>query len=244
MNKRFLTLLCIPLLLVGCAQVEKDLDSYNERSIGELTHSGEIGEFSLLTPVNGYSSSTDFVFTWEEASNCDYYQLEIANNIGFNYDDETEDVYVKESNLSTNTFTLSYSLQRKDELYYWRVFAVNKDHKQESAQTGNFFYESAKVDEIPITIEDPQDWVLHKEGSYADISVDRSDFFGNGQNSLAIVFDKEHTSQGVPSSDGWIVVTKSEDRELYGTDSFYFNFYYSGHDATVLVRVLDYDGEY
>ena len=244
MNKRFLTLLCIPLLLVGCAQVEKDLDSYNERSIGELTHLGEIGEFSLLTPVNGYSSSTDFVFTWEEASNCDYYQLEIANNIGFNYDDETEDVYVKESNLSTNTFTLSYSLQRKDELYYWRGFAVNKDHKQESAQTGNFFYESAKVDEIPIAIEDPQDWVLHKEGSYADISVDRSDFFGNGQNSLAIVFDKEHTNQGVPSSDGWIVVTKSEDRELYGTDSFYFNFYYSGHDATVLVRVLDYDGEY
>ena len=242
MNKRFLILLCIPFLLVGCAQAEKDIDSYEEKSIVQPTHTGAIGEFSLLTPVNGYSSASDFVFTWEAATNCDYYQLEIANTIDFSYDEEN--VFVRESNLLNNTFTLNYSLQKKDELYYWRVFAVNKDHKQESSQVGNFFYESSKEGEIPIEIEDAQDWVLHKEGSYADISVDRSNFFGNNQNSLAIVFDKEHTNQGIAKSDGWIVVTKSEDRELYGTDSFYFNFYYSGHDATVLVRVLDYDGEY
>ena len=242
MNKRFLTLLCIPFLIIGCAQAEKDINSYNERSIVEPTHTGAISEFSLLTPVNDYSAASDFVFTWEEASNCDYYQLEIANTSDFSYDEEN--VFVRESNLSKNTFTLNYSLQKKDQLYYWRVYAVNKDHKQQSREVGRFFYESAKIDEIPITIEDPDDWILHKEGSYADIRVDRSDFFGNGENSLAIVFDMEHTKRGVSTSDGWIVVTKNEDRELYGTDSLYLNFYYSGHDSTVLIRFLDDDNEY
>lgn len=250
MKKRFLTLLCIPFLLIGCGQNNNDDDngSYNERSIVEPRHSGEIGSFSLLTPENGYSGSSNFVFTWQEASNSDYYQLEIANNINFVNEDETEDVYVRESNITRTQFSLSYSLDKKDILYYWRVTAVNKDHTKKCEAVGNFFYESVKVSEIPIKIEDAQDWVLHKEGSYADISIDRSNFFGNGQNSLAIVFDKEHTMQEPAeehaSSNGWIVVTKAEDRELYGTDSFYFNFYYSGHDATVLVRVLDYDGEY
>ena len=58
----------------------------------------------------------------------------------------------------------------------------------------------------------------------------------------------EHTKQGDDDhevfSDGWIVVTKTEDRELYGTDSFYLNFFYAGHDSNIFIRVLDKDGEY
>lgn len=248
MKKRFLSLLFIPLLIVGCANKSStssisEVESYDSQTIDHSRHSGEIGGFKLLTPENGFSTSEGFTFTWEEASNSDYYQLELSSTLNFITDDPDE-VYVRESNISTNKFDLNYTLQNKDVLYYWRVTAVNKDHTKKCDEIGNFFYESSKVDEIPISIEDEQDWVLHKEGSYADISIDRSNFFGNGQNSLAIVFDKEHTSQGIPKSDGWIVVTKSEDRELYGTDAFYFNFYYSGHDSTVLVRVLDYDGEY
>ena len=150
---------------------------------------------------------------------------------------------MKENNLSSNQYVLNFNLPKKDILYYWRVTAINVDNTKKS-DVGNFFVASPKIDEIPIKIEDEQDWVLHKEGSYADIKIDRSDLFGTGHDSLAIIFDKEHTNQGIAKSDGWIVITKSEDRELYGTDSFYFNFYYSGHDATVLVRVLDYDGEY
>ena len=247
MKKRFLALLVLPLILGGCQASSKETSSIDEEfetsSIDVARKSGEIGAFNLLTPENGFSTNTGFTFTWEEAENADYYQLEFASTLNFISDDEDE-VYVRESNLAFPRFDLTYTLPKKDVLYYWRVTAVNLDHKKKCEDLGNFFYESIKVDEIPIEIEDEQDWVLHKEGSYADISIDRNNFFGNGQNSLAIVFDKEHTNQGVPKSDGWIVITKTEDRELYGTDSFFFNFYYSGHDATVLIRVLDYDGEY
>ena len=238
MKKRFLTLLIFPFLLIGCGSNYK----YQEQSVSITNNSGEISAFKLLTPENGYHTNKGFTFTWEEAGNADYYQLELANTPTFINDED--EVYVKESNISLNRFDLNYTLPKKDILYYWRVTAINKDHTKECDAMGNFFYESEKVGELPIEIEDEQDWVLHKEGSYADIKVDRSNFFGNNKNSLVITFDKEHTCQGIAKSDGWIVITKTEDRELYGTDSFYFNFYYSGHDATVLVRVLDYDGEY
>ena len=243
MKKRFLALLFVPLLLVGCEQVDDPSYSYNSQNIEVAQKSGEIGDFSLTGPFNGFVTNKEITFTWEEASNADYYQLEIANTETFVNNNE-RDVYVKESNLNSNTFSMTYSLPKKDIIYYWRVTAINKDHQKKSTEVCNFFYESIKVDSIPIEIEDADDWALHKEGSYADISIDRSDFFGTGENSLAIVFDKEHTCQGIAKSDGWIVITKTEDRELYGTDSFFFNFYYSGHDATVLIRVLDYDGEY
>ena len=242
MKKRFLTLLLIPLLICGCKTEKKDEYQYQQQNIQNPRKVGEIGEFNLLTPDNDFSTNTGFTFTWEEANNADYYQLEIANTVDF--ENDPDEVYVRENNLYLPKFDLSYSLPKKDIFYYWRVTAKNKDHTKECNASGRFFYESVKVDNIPIEIEDEQDWVLHKEGSYADITVDRSNFFGNGKNSLVIKFDKEHTSQGMPKSDGWIVVTKTEDRELYGTVSFYFNFYYSGHDSTVLVRVLDYDGEY
>ena len=244
MKKRFLSLLLLPLMLIGCTNNNPNSDkgSYEHNSISKAVHTGEIGDFKLTGPEDGFITDTGFTFTWEEANNADNYQIEIASTLSFVTDDEDE-VYVKENNLSSNQYALNFNLPKKDILYYWRVTAVNVDHTKKS-DVGNFYVASPKIDEIPIKIEDEQDWVLHKEGSYADIKIDRSDFFGTGHDSLAIVFDKEHTLQGKPSSDGWIVITKSEDRELYGTDSFYFNFYYSGHDASVLVRVLDYDGEY
>ena len=226
-------------MLSGCTSDT----SFEHQNIDHSRRTGEIGAFSLTSPANGFSTGEGFTFEWEEASNADYYQLELASTMNFISDDEDE-VYVRESNISINKFDLNYTLPTKDILYYWRVTAINKDHTKRCNSDGNFFYESADIREIPIEIEDEQDWVLHKEGSYADISIDRNDFFGTGHNSLAIVFDKEHTLQGISKSDGWIVITKSEDHELYGTDSFYLNFYYTGHDATVLIRVLDYDGEY
>ena len=248
MKKRFLALLLLPLLVTSCNQSAPsssatDTGNYNTNTINAPRKSGAIGDFSLLTPSNDFSTDTGFTFTWQEASNTDYYQLEIASTVSFVTDDEDE-VYVRESNLTFAKFDLSYSLPKKDIVYYWKVTAINRDTNKKCKENGQFLYKAADVGEIPIEIEDADDWVLHKEGSYADISVDRNDFFGTGKKSLVIKFDKEHTLQGITKSDGWIVVTKSEDRELYGTDAFYFNFYYSGHDSTVLVRVLDYDGEY
>ena len=247
MKKRFLALLLLPLMLGACGGGnggEIPDYSYNSHTINHERHTGEIADYNLLGPVDSFVVEGNYTFTWEENSNnVDYYILEIASTEGFITDDNDE-VYVRESNISNNRFYLNYSLPKKDILYYWKVTAVNKDHSKACNKSDTFYYKSTSVGELPIAIEDEQDWVLHKEGSYADISIDRSDFFGTGNDSLAIVFDKEHTNRGVPSSDGWIVITKNEDRELYGTDAFYFNFYYSGHDATVLVRVLDYDGEY
>ena len=248
MKSKFLALLFIPLLIVGCtsnnnASSISEPEVFDSHVVDHPRKTGDIGDFNLLSPDNGFSTDAGITFTWEEADNCDYYQIEIANTITFSNEFDYE-VYVKESNIDTTQFVLNYTLPLKDITYYWRVTAVNRNRTKQCQEMRNFFYESIKVDEIPIKIEDAQDWVLHKEGSYADISIDRSNFFNNNQNSLAIIFDKEHTNQGIPKSDGWIVVTKSEDRELYGTDAFYFNFYYTGHDATVLVRVLDYDGEY
>ena len=247
MKKRFLSLLLLPLMLGACSgQKGPSIPdySYDSRTVDHERRSGAIADFNLLGPVNSFVVEGNCTFTWEQNSNnVDYYILEIASTESFVTDDNDE-VYVRESNISNNRFDLNYSLPKKDILYYWKVTAVNKESRKPCNTMDTFFYKSTSVGELPITIEDEQDWVLHKEGSYADISIDRNDFFGTGKDSLAIVFDKEHTNRGVPSSDGWIVVTKNEDRELYGTDAFYFNFYYSGHDATVLVRVLDYDGEY
>ena len=80
MNKmRFLSLLLLPLLLVGCNQKE----NFDSKGIEVARSVGEIGEFNLLTPANGFSTSSGFTFTWEAASNADYYSLEIANREDF-----------------------------------------------------------------------------------------------------------------------------------------------------------------
>ncbi|MCR5185056.1 MAG: hypothetical protein K6C32_03135 [Bacilli bacterium] len=245
--KRFLltSLFMFSLVLTGCggsSPVEDD-EEFNSTSIPHVTHVGEIGSFKLTSPDNDFSTNTGFTFTWEEATNADYYVLEIASTINFIKDDEDE-VYVKESNLSINKYDLNFVLPKKDIIYYWQVSAINANKTQKCDEIGHFTYESIKIDEINIEIEDEQDWAVHKEGSQAEVSIDRNNFFGNNQNSLVIKFDMEHTKQDIPSSDGWIVITKTQDTELYGTDAFYLKFYYSGHDSTVLIRVLDYDGEY
>ena len=238
MKKRILSLLIIPLLMSGCGSSE----SFNTVSVDAPVTTGEIGEFNLLTPVDGFATNTGFTFTWEAASNANSYSIEISADKSF-YNDK-DAIYVKENNISLPKFDLNYTLPIKDIVYYWRVTAINKDHTKVSKQVRQFKYNSSKVGEIPIEIEDAQDWSVHKEGSEATVAIDRSNFFGNNKNSLVISFDKEHTSTGPVSKIGWIVVTKTEDRELYGTDAFYLNFYYSGHDSTILIRVLDYDGEY
>lgn len=246
MNKRILGLVILPLLIAGCNQGAKDNYEYKTTPIETTRKVGEIGAFNLLTPVNAYSSIDDFVFTWEEASNSESYQIEISDNIHF-YNDKDSN-YVTEKNLMTNKFVLSYQLNEKDKLYYWRVTAFNSDHSKVSEQINNFFYESDKKAEVPILIEDAQDWTVHKEGSKATVSIDRNNFFGNNKDSVVIKFDMEDTKQGDDEhtvfSDGWIVISKSEDREIYGPDCFYMNFFYAGHDSNIFIRVLDKDGEY
>ena len=229
------SLLALPLLICGCNETVTRIDV--------PTYSDEISAFSLTGPENGFIAQDSFTFTWEEARNAETYSIEISATENF-YNDK-DAIYVKENNISQNFFELNYTLPEKDITYYWRVTAVNSKKQKKSNEVGTFFYKSHEVGELHIDIEDAQDWAVHKEGSQAEVSIDRNNFFDNGgKNSLAIKFDKEHTNSEDISRTGWIVITKNADMELYGTDSFYLNFYYSGQDSTILIRVLDGDGEY
>ena len=100
MKKRFLLLaLLFPLMLSGCGAETPA----NHENIDHTRRTGEIGAFSLTSPANGFSTGEGFTFEWEEASNADYYQLELASTMNFISDDEDE-VYVRESNISINKF--------------------------------------------------------------------------------------------------------------------------------------------
>ena len=148
MKKRsFLYLLLLPFLLVGCNKGSGGKNSENVQSIDHPRKSGEIGAFNLVSPANDFSTDTGFTFTWEGASNSDYYQLEMATTLSFVSDDEDE-VYVRESNISVNKFDLDYSLPKKDVFYYWRVTAVNKDHTKKCNEVGGL----KLMDPIPISM--------------------------------------------------------------------------------------------
>ena len=153
MRKRFLSILLLPLLLLtGCNSSDEHYESkpiVTERSVGE------IGDFDLLGPENGFNTDHGFTFTWEEASNADYYQLEICSNEEFSTLDPKEE-YVKESNLSQNRFDLTYSLKKKDQDYFWRVTAINKDHRKMSNTHNQFHYNYANKGELPTEIEDAE----------------------------------------------------------------------------------------
>ena len=246
MKHKLLALFTLPLLLAGCSGTSSADYEHGEANIDTPRLSGDIGAFNLLTPENGYKTSKAIHFTWEEAKNAETYQIEIALDERFiNGKDE---VYVKEANISQPQFDFTYSLPDRNETYYWRVTAVNEDHTKMSNQVGNFYYASSNDGEINIEIEDEKDWQVHKDGAKATVSIDRDNFFNNkeetGKNSLVVSFKKEDTKIEDTSRTGWMVITNTETRELYGMDAFYFNLFYAGDDATIFIRVLDEDGEY
>ena len=94
MKKRFLTLLFIPFLLGSCNKAEPEAYNGETHSVEHARKTGDIGGFNLTSPQNGFTTNHGFTFTWEEASNSDYYQLEMASTPSFISDDEDE-VYVR-----------------------------------------------------------------------------------------------------------------------------------------------------
>jgi len=210
---------------------------------------GALGDFNLLAPCDGTLVEEMPTFSWEESENAVSYTLEVCSLASFDHASNSV-IYSKETNISSTSFKLSTALKTKNLTYYWRVTAVNPFNtntvgKEKVSSVENFYYKAQTTEEIPISVGEEGDWKLHDAGSYATIAIDDSDFFGTGNSdNLIITFEKEDTKQGIDSSDGWIVVTKVLEMDLYGTDSLYFNFYYSGNDADVLVRLIDADGEY
>lgn len=244
---RFLFLALVAPLLSGCGEEPINFES---NPIEEQTNvKGALGDFSLLSPDNHGEVYEMPTFTWTASENAISYTLEVCQLDSFIYNVESV-IYIKQSNISGTSFKLSSSLKTKNIDYYWRVTAVNKNNnntigKEKVSETRVFTYKSQNVEEIPISMGEDGDWTLHKDGSYADISIDKNNFFGSSDpNALKIAFDTEHTKQGIESSDGWIVVTKPLEMDLYGTDSLFFNIYYAGDDADILIRLIDADGEY
>ena len=218
------------------------------KNLTQAHQKGALGDFNLLTPATGAIVDGEPTFTWSKSENAVYYNLEVCSSDTF---DRTSGsiVFAEETNISSTSFKLSASLKQKNTTYYWRVTAVNEFNskavgKQKVSEVKSFYYQVDGTGEIPIEIGEKEDWVLHEVGSYADISIDSSDFFGTGdQDSLVISFEKEHTSQGPVTSIGWLDVQKSIERDFIGTDAFYCNFYFMGHDSTILIRIIDQDGE-
>ena len=62
MKKRLLGLLLLPFMLIGCGQ-QANKESYNQESIQKATKTGEIGDFNLTGPENGFVTDTYFTFT-------------------------------------------------------------------------------------------------------------------------------------------------------------------------------------
>ena len=244
MKKRFL-FMALLLGLTGCVNTttpritpDENIDIINE------TNTGDLGDFHLLTPGDGLVLESAKTFTWEASENAIKYMLELSSSEYFISDLDSVDYYAAR-NIQTTSFTINSDFEFKDTTYYWRVTAYNTANTKRCVGDFNSFYIKApEVEEVHFDLGEPDDWTLHPQGSYADVGMDDSNFFGNGERSIEIKFKKEDTNQGKPESDGWIIVTKTIERSIYGTDALYFNMFYAGQQADVVIRMVDRDNEY
>ena len=239
MSKKSILLLFISSLFVVCCAVacSRPLEEVN---VSMPSKAGALGAVTLESPFMDEEVFSVATFTWSNQENADTYEFELCSNTSFSQEDGA--VYVKKTGITEPKFTLSSVLKEKNAYYYWRVSAVNGSGKERSS-VGRF-YLKADEKELEFDVNYADEWTVHEDGSKATISVDESNFFSNGKNALMVSFVEEDTKRNIPSSDGWIVVTHSYETEMYGVDSFYFNFYYSGNDADVYLRVVDEDNEY
>ena len=248
MKKRSLFLIpAFASLLAGCAV---NLDFSAGKDLSPNITKGTLGDFSLVAPTTGAVVHDLPTFSWTESANAINYTLEVCSTDTFDASSKSV-VYAKETNIGGTSFKLSSTLTKKNITNYWRVTAVNEYNtksvgKEKQSAISTFRYEIDSVGEVDIGVGEKSDWALHEVGSYADISIDETDFFGTGEkDSLKITFEKENTNQGPghEKSDGWLSVQKAAELDLYDCNAFFCNFYYSGHDSTILIRVIDQDGE-
>ena len=217
-------------------------NNYEETPVNKST----LGEFDLVAPYNGKILTELETFSWTASENAQSYTIEICSHPNFIFDNSAIDYY-KQTNIDGLTWTPSVTLQLQDTTYYWRVFAYNKNGQQGKrceTEAFTFFMEAVEVEEFKLDLGEADDWQLHPTGSPADISIDNNNFFGNGEPSVVVSFKKEDTMRGIPESDGWIVVTKTIEKSIYGTDALYFDLFYAGQDANIFIRLIDRDNEF
>ena len=246
MKKSFLLLAVLLGLTTACQSTTTKITPNENIDIKDYSQSnaGDLGDFHLLTPGNDIVIESAKTFTWEECTNAEKYTLELCSNEFFISDIESIDYYAVR-NIQATSFTINSEFEFKDTTYYWRVTAYNSAHNKVCAdEKFHFFVKAPEVEEVHFDLGEADDWTLHPQGSYADVRMDNSDFFGNGEQSIEIKFKKEDTNQGKPESDGWIIVTKTIEKSIYGTDALFFNLFYAGQQADVVIRMVDRDNEY
>ena len=241
MKKIFRPLLLTILLgLVGCSTAKQiSVDDF----ISQGQNMGQIGSFDLVNPLNNVVVENISEFSWTAAENAERYSLEVCSNENFVSTVDTVDYY-KRDNITETSFKFNSKFAYRDTNYYWRVTAINSAGKKVSNSTFTFFVQALAVEEFAFDFGDADDWKLHNLCSPATIEMDNSNFFGTKEKSLKISFKQEDMNRGLEESDGWIVVTKTIEKDIYGTDGLYFNCFYAGQDATILVRVVDRDSEF
>lgn len=243
--KKSVILLTSLLLLASCQEGTKNINKneIEDNSFSSSYVTGELGDFDLVSPGNLVELDEITTFSWTASSNAETYSLEICASEYFISDIDIIDYYI-ERNIAATSFAVKASFSTQNTYYYWRVFAYNHDGSKQSTSTYSFYYKAPEVEEVKFDLGDADDWTLHSLGSHADISIDNSNFFENDEESLVISFKGEDMKRGIIESDGWIVVTKTIEKSIYGTDALYFNMYYAGQDASVFIRLVDKDNEY
>ena len=214
-----------------------DIKDYND------TNTGDLGSFNLLDPGDTLVVEGAKEFSWEASENAKTYKLEICSSEYFISDIDSIDYY-SAKNITATSYVINSEFEYKDTTYYWRVTAYNDGGHRECVKVFSFFVKAPEVDEVHFDLGEADDWTLHPQGSYADITIDNNNFFKNGEKSLKMQFKKEDTNQGKPESDGWIIATKTIEKSIYGTDALFFNMYYAGQQADVIIRLIDRDNEF
>lgn len=253
MKKKTLVLLPLLFSMLACsgsvarakgpARPEIDFDTLEDNNFQPTTVTGELSSFNLVSPFNGAVVTNNNEYRWEASTNAETYTIQICSDDRFITDNPMIDYY-SSSNITANYFKVNSDFLLKDTTYYWRVFAFNSENTLMCSEVFHFFVEAPSVEEVPFDFGEADDWTLHPVGSYADISIDRNDFFGKGNDSLVVSFKKEDTQRGITSSDGWVVVQKTIEKSIYGTDGIFFDMCYAGNDADIIIRLVDRDNEY
>ena len=255
MRKKSLIFLALLMTLGACNKVstsskaqerkQVDFDTLESNDYQQTPNNyQQIGEFELVAPYNGAILSELTTFSWNAAENAQRYKLEICSHRNFINDIDSIDYYCQD-NINGLSWTPDVNLMLKNTTYYWRVTADNgRKQPKCCVEAFTFYIEAPEIEEFKFDLGEADDWQLHPTGSYADISVDNNDFFGNGEKSIVVSYKTEDTQRGIPESDGWIVVTKTIEKSIYGTDSLLFNMYYSGQEANIFIRLIDRDNEF
>ena len=232
----FLAVLLMAFPLASCNDTEET--SYEDNSFTQTVDSGNLGFFSLVSPASAAILDEVPAFSWTESENASYYTLEIASTPNFISNDISV-IYYKRDYISTNSAVLTINLAQRNITYYWKVTAHVGGKTLTSNNTFTFYLKSVDYEEVDFAIGDTTDWSIHEQGSPISISIDNSNFFGNNEASLVQKFEKEETKQI-----GWSVITRTVEKDTYGTDGIFLRFFYSGDDASAYFRVIDNDGEF